>query len=617
MKCAHVGCLMLALAVVGGQVAHAQDQTVAAPHVAPPRISGQVIDSYPPSAMPLRDNLVEDIVPPSPNDPADPLQFDVTLPDWGLVTLQLTPVSVRAPGYTLRTQNGDGRLDLVDPGPEHTYTGHVVDFPESTVAASVTGLEVLAMVRLASGRSYWIQPYRDMAASTDREWSGRPSMHLVYRGGDTLCSGGCNGPGVERNVSTNDDAPVPHGGCGTDAIPCIAELAIDADFEYFQARGASTFAVQDRISAIINVVNHQFQRDVFITHRLQDVVVRISEPDPYSAAGANDLLNQVKTEWLGNQGGTLRDLVQLFTGRDLTGSDTGAAFDAAVCDNDFHYSVVQSDFSPLFACVTDNSAHFLGHLWGATHCDCPESTMNATLSCANTFGGAGSTSLTEITGFLESATCLSTGGFTPPNDRCDQATVVTTSGTYFGNNTGASNDGSVTALSCGGTQGGGGRDIFWTFTPAASGPLSVSTCGTPFPFDTLLSVHSGCPASPANMVICNDDCGCFLGSCFTFNASAGQTYYARVSGVFAHNVGNITFNITLPAAPACAGDLDCDNDRDADDIPHFVQAVIDPAGYAADHPGCDVNRANLNADADIDGRDIAAFTALLIAGACP
>lgn len=587
--------------------------------IAPQGASGSVLKSYHPIDLPLRERVLEDILAIPSDDPAVPTRVDVTLPDLGLVTLELTPVSIRTADYRLLVQQPDGSLEPVEPGSESTYTGRVLEHPGSVVAASIERVNLFAMIRFESGAEYWIQPLWSAAQAMKLNYFPCPSIHLVYRGADTICTGVCSQPDVDPPAGNPGDNPTPHGGCGTDELPCIAELAIDVDFEYFQARGSSNFNVQDRVSAIINVVNHQFQRDVHLTHRLQAIVIRSAEPDPYTAAGATDLLNQVKTEWVANGGTIPRDLVQLFTGRDLTGSDTGAAFDAAVCNDEFHYSLVQSDFSPLFSCVTDNSAHFLGHLWGATHCACPASTMNPTLSCANTFGGTGSTSIAEIANFLESATCLSSEGFAPTNDRCDHATVVTTSGTYVGTNVGASNDGGTFAC---GTPGAGVRDIYWTFTPAASGPVSVSTCGTTF--DTILSVHSGCPATPANVVNCNDDCFFGVGapcpftiqSCFTFNATANTTYYARAAGFTALNIGSINFNITLPAAPLCAGDLDCDDDRDPADIPHFVQALIDPAGFTASH-ACSIERANLNGDGTTDGRDVAAFAALLISGSCP
>src|SRR5262249_20938321 len=69
--------------------------------------------------------------------------------------------------------------------------------------------------------------------------------------------------------------------------------------------------------------------------------------------------------------------------------------------------------------------------------------------------------------------------------------------------------------------------------------------------------------------------------------------------------------------PACGGDLDCDNDRDAADVVAFVLALVNPTAYTAAHPGCDITRADMNGDHVEDGRDIAGFVGLLGSGACP
>ncbi len=68
---------------------------------------------------------------------------------------------------------------------------------------------------------------------------------------------------------------------------------------------------------------------------------------------------------------------------------------------------------------------------------------------------------------------------------------------------------------------------------------------------------------------------------------------------------------------ACAGDLDCDGDRDLADVPAFVLALIDAPAYTATYPGCDPMRADLNGDQMTDGRDIGQFVAVIVSGACP
>ncbi|HVP11771.1 MAG TPA: hypothetical protein VMV94_11360 [Phycisphaerae bacterium] len=79
----------------------------------------------------------------------------------------------------------------------------------------------------------------------------------------------------------------------------------------------------------------------------------------------------------------------------------------------------------------------------------------------------------------------------------------------------------------------------------------------------------------------------------------------------------------LPAAAftftvqSTLGDLNCDGAVNTSDIPHFVQALLDPAGYNADHDGspyppCAQSRADLNGDTRTDGLDIRLFVDLLL-----
>ncbi|QOJ03741.1 MAG: hypothetical protein HRU71_09715 [Planctomycetia bacterium] len=55
--------------------------------------------------------------------------------------------------------------------------------------------------------------------------------------------------------------------------------------------------------------------------------------------------------------------------------------------------------------------------------------------------------------------------------------------------------------------------------------------------------------------------------------------------------------------------MNCDGALTLDDIPHFVQALVDPDGYDAMHEECDRFRGDLNGDHAVDGLDVRAFTA--------
>ena len=100
--------------------------------------------------------------------------------------------------------------------------------------------------------------------------------------------------------------------------------------------------------------------------------------------------------------------------------------------------------------------------------------------------------------------------------------------------------------------------MWYAYTAAESGLATFSTCGSAY--DTVLSVHSGCPGTSANQLACDDD------ACETFDASvtvsvvAGETYLVRVSG-WNGEAGDFILNL---AGPSCdpgvvvTGDLDGD-----------------------------------------------------------
>lgn len=62
--------------------------------------------------------------------------------------------------------------------------------------------------------------------------------------------------------------------------------------------------------------------------------------------------------------------------------------------------------------------------------------------------------------------------------------------------------------------------------------------------------------------------------------------------------------------PTCPpGDMDCNNVIDTSDVPHFVEALVATGTFT----GCDIARADMNADMLIDGRDTQPFAAALLA----
>jgi hypothetical protein len=64
--------------------------------------------------------------------------------------------------------------------------------------------------------------------------------------------------------------------------------------------------------------------------------------------------------------------------------------------------------------------------------------------------------------------------------------------------------------------------------------------------------------------------------------------------------------------PPILGDMDYDGDLDVDDVPAFVLALTDPAGYAATYPWSKIQRGDMNGDGTVDGADIQLFADALV-----
>ncbi|MFH1416930.1 MAG: hypothetical protein ABII12_01400, partial [Planctomycetota bacterium] len=204
-------------------------------------------------------------------------------------------------------------------------------------------------------------------------------------------------------------------------------------------------------------------------------------------------------------------------------------------------------------------------------------------------------------------------------DFCENAEVICP-GTYSGSTAGLTNDGSA---SCGSSN--SSPDRWFKYTPLTNGTLELDTCDANF--DTVLSVHTGCPGTSANQVACGDDTG-WLGYCGFFptdqsyvslSVTAGTTYYIRVSGN--SQTGNYVLAVSGPACEppptgaCCFGDGSCSVDSAG-------ECIAAGGTYQGDGTGCSPNPCeaacatpgDIDSDGYITGNDIQCFVECLIQG---
>lgn len=351
------------------------------------------------------------------NLPEQPEDFDLGLP-FGEASLmvRLHPHSVRAPGYRLIKHLGGDVYEDVPPAPERTLRGEIVDDPGSVIAASLIDGGLVARLFTSAGEEYWVEPITSRFPGADAD------LHVMYRREDvaTPVEGQCH---LERDSFSGLGEELPIGLRGTEPAcvtgTCLSELAIDTDFEFVSRYG--TPGTQDRINAIVNTINIQYERDVDIRMQISAIILRTTDA-PYTTFSAGTLLSQFKTQWQSFHQNIPRDVAHLLAGRDLASPFIGGAHDSSVCSNIFTglgYSVVESDyplhlasfnFMPSWIHTTDVTAHELGHNWGADHCACnggtpaTSYTMNDGITGANRFHPA--FTIPEIGTFRDSVTCL-------------------------------------------------------------------------------------------------------------------------------------------------------------------------------------------------------------------
>src|SRR5882724_6344115 len=161
-----------------------------------------------------------------------------------------------------------------------------------------------------------------------------------------------------------------------------------------------------------------------------------------------------------------------------------------------------------------------------------------------TFNGVGTYSYyCEFDGF-SGTIVVSSGAAAPPNDQCSSAAAMAEATLYTVNTAGATSTGDPVP-SCASL----GKGVWYTFTPAANGVVTISTCSSDF--DTVVSVYTGaCGSLSAVSGACNDDNGTACTSSrasLSFSGTAGITYRILAGGY-----GGASGNLRIVASNSVA-----------------------------------------------------------------
>lgn len=312
-------------------------------------------------------------------DRATACLVDVTL-DGRERTLKLWPHDVRADDFQLLVEDETG-IHAVPTPQCNTLRGRILGEPDSRIAGSLWDGKLTAMiwesVNDREAGAWVIQPEHEFQASN--------GLHVVYHETQSDEVPGTCGVDTSATMTATTHRQFVGGGAGPVRV---CEIACDADNQYYNLLLQDVVLTQNDITSIINATDFIYLRDVAITYEVTTILVRTSEPDPYTSSNPGNLLGQFRDHWNAQQQGIQRDIAHLFTGRDLNGGVIGVAWLGVICTNNLPYGLSESRYTGNFPMRVSLTAHELGHNWSSPHCN---GSSGCQIMCASNGGCGGVT----------------------------------------------------------------------------------------------------------------------------------------------------------------------------------------------------------------------------------
>ena len=496
--------------------------------------------------------------------------------------------SNRSKQFKLLVQQEDGELVEKEAPAVNTIRGTLRGVAGSRVAGCITKAGCCASIEMPTGEKCFIEPLN--RTIVDPNLAG---VHVVYTEDEVIASGGTCGCETNLAQAVANSAQAPLAATSGSFEEC--EVAVDADFEYFSLFGSAN-ATLNEIELIVNVVNDQYESEVGIRHTVSRAVIRTTADDPYTSTNPNTLLQELRTEY---SGGFEGDICHLFTGKNLDGNIIGLAFVGGVCSQRFGFGLSQDVF-PL-SDMTDLVAHEIGHNWNQQHCDCPDHTMNASLTGANDFEDT--ITVPNLISYRNSRTCLDSITTPENDDLAGEIPIDSLDFSVSGSNVAASTEAEEPNLVTIGSS------VWWSVNVNRPGTITIDTTGSDF--DTQLYVYeSDADGGLADLVLVgfNDDSAGSRQSEVTVDVTAGTRYEIRVGGFRSNgsigdgSEGNIDLNGAFVPDGPFLGDVNLDDEVSFLDITPFI-ALLSSGGFQEE--------ADFNDDGEVTFSDIGPFIASL------
>ena len=172
-------------------------------------------------------------------------------------------------------------------------------------------------------------------------------------------------------------------------------VATEADNEYVLLNGGSAVAADQAILSALNQVEGLFEIELGLTIRVVYQSAWSTANDPYSSTNPSELLGELTNQWNANRGSVARDVVHMWTGKQLDNATIGTAYLEALCrfagSGRAAYGLSKGVPGAQQIAIT---AHEIGHNLGATH---PNQQEPPVAECDNTVMSSSVSANPELT----------------------------------------------------------------------------------------------------------------------------------------------------------------------------------------------------------------------------
>lgn len=280
-----------------------------------------------------------------------------------LFDLVLEQNDLRAPDYR-QILMIDGRAVEQEPGPVITFKGHLESDPAAIVRLTIDRTRFEGYVKTDEDWTF-------IDTLTDYSKSARRGEVVVYDESQLRHSPGTCGSDHNHNVTAGlGQSLIQNQGLGGLEIGHLKaannlRVAAECDGQYYSSYGnPGSF---NRMTSVLNGVDgiYESQINTSITIGAQQCWTNAST-DPYTSLNAETTLNQFRSYWQSNMGGTSRDTAHQFSGKNFSGGTIGIAWVGVICNRpDLSYGVSQD----LSSSGQRNrlTAHEIGHNLSAGH----------------------------------------------------------------------------------------------------------------------------------------------------------------------------------------------------------------------------------------------------------